>query len=297
MGRDNRQITCVNNSNMSIILGDEFNPFLLTDVDGLYEMAANVATNENGMLDGSSYVGSLLKERNIVLTIKDKSEHASNRNFLYLMFKPKSLGKLTYYEKDGDYKVKRSIDYHVESVTVTGTKGVRTSVISLICPDPYYTDDEDTEVSMTAWDDGFEFEHEFLEEGEEFATLIVQKMVEINNESSVDSLGMEITIDVEGEVVNPRVYHLESNSYIQIGTDSNPFTLEYGDELIISTVTNNKNVYLVRDGVKTNINEYIDENSTYIQLISGTNTISYTASSGEDNMRVLIKYLNKYLGV
>lgn len=297
MGRDSRKITCVNNSNMSIILGDEFNPFLLTDVDGLYQVDVNVATNDNGMLDGSSYVGSLIKERNIVLTIKDKTEHASNRNFLYLMFKPKSKGTLTYYEKDGDYKVERSIEYYVESVDITGSKNTRTSTISLICNDPYFTDKSDTEVSMTAWDSAFEFEHEFLEEGEEFATLTVQKMVEIDNESSFDSLGIEITIDVEGTVINPRVYHLESNSYIQIGTDSNPFTMEYGDELIISTVQNNKNVYLVRDGVKTNINEYIDENSTYIQLISGTNTISYTASDGEDNMRVMIKYKNKYLGV
>lgn len=292
-----RRIKCVSDEDVSITLGDEFNPFVLIDVTGLYEMDAEVNTNDNGVLDGASYVGSRIKARNIVLTIVDKTSHGERRNFLYSLFKPKRKGTLTYYEKDGDFKEERSIEYHVESISSTSQTSARTTTISLICPDPYFSDNEDTEVSMTAWDNGFEFEHEFLEEGEEFATLIVQKMVEFYNDSSMDQLGMEIVIDVEGEVVNPRVYHLESNSYIQIGTDSNPFTLEYGDELIISTVTNNKNVYLVRDGVKTNINEYIDENSTYIQLISGTNTISYTASSGEDNMRVLIKYLNKYLGV
>lgn len=292
-----RRIKCVSDENISITLGDEFNPFVLIDATGLYDVDVDVNTNDNGMLDGASYVGSHIKARNIVLTIVDKAVHGERRNFLYSLFKPKRKGTLTYYEKDGDFKEERSIDYRVESISSTSQTSARTTTISLICPDPYFNDSEDTEIDMTSWDSAFEFEHEFLDEGEEFAALIVQKMVEFDNDSSMDQLGMEITIDIEGDVVNPKIYHLETDSYIQIGSDNNKLSLIYGDELIISTVTNNKNVYLIRNGVKTNINEYIDENSTYIQLISGVNTIQYSADDGEDNMRVMIKYLNKYLGV
>lgn len=295
---DNRKITCLNKeTNTSIVLGSNFSPFLLTDADGLYEMMANVTKNDNGMLDGATYVGTRVKARNIVLTIKDKSLHPTNRNFLYLMFRPDTEGTLTYEETDADFKEKRAIDYRVESVSVSSVKTVRTSTISLICCDPYFTDIEDTNISMTDWDADFEFEHEFVEEGEEFATLIVQKMVEIYNESSVGNIGMEITIDIEGDVTNPKIYQLETDSYIQVGNETNPLNLVYGDELIISTITNDKNVYLKRDGAKININEYIDESSSYIQLITGLNTISYSAEEGEDYMRVLIQYKNKYLGV
>lgn len=295
---DNRKIVCLNKkTNTSITLGSSFNPFLLTDADGLYEVDSNVTKNDNGMLDGATYVGSRLKTRNIVLTVKDKTEHPQNRNFLYLLFAPNAEGTLTYEEKDGDYKVKRSIDYRVEKVSSDSVKRVRTTTISLLCCDPYFSDINNTDVLMSGWSNAFEFPHEFKEEGEEFATIILQKMVEFYNESSASNVGMTFTIDFEGDCINPKIYQLETDSYIQIGNDENPLSLQYGDELTISTISNDKNVYLKRDGVTTNINEYIAEGSSYIQLVTGTNTISYSAKEGEDNMRVLIQYKNKYLGV
>lgn len=298
MGRDNRKITCLNKTtNSSIEFGDSFNPYLLTDADGLYEMMADVTSNDNGMQDGSTYIGTRIKARNIVLTVKDKASHASNRNFLYLLFAPKSEGTLTYSETDAEYKVKRAIDYYVESVSVTSTKQVRTATVSLLCCDPYFSDINDTSIVMTGWENAFEFIHEFKTEGEEFASIVVQKMVEFYNDSTASNIGFTIVIDTEGDVSNPRIYQLETDEYIQIGNDSYPLNLQYGDQLTISTVTNNKNVYLKRDGVTTNINNYVTEGSKYIQLVSGTNTISYSASVGEDNLRVLIKFKNKYLGV
>ena len=61
--------------------------------------------------------------------------------------------------------------------------------------------------------------------------------------------------------------------------------------------TNNKAVYLVRDGVKQEINEYLDEDSDFIQLQHGTNTIRYTADAGEDYLNVTVSYRFRYLGV
>lgn len=60
---------------------------------------------------------------------------------------------------------------------------------------------------------------------------------------------------------------------------------------------NNKAVYLVRDGVKQEINEYLDEDSDFIQLQHGTNTIRYTADAGEDYLNVTVSYRFRYLGV
>ena len=54
---------------------------------------------------------------------------------------------------------------------------------------------------------------------------------------------------------------------------------------------------LVRDGVKQEINEYLDEDSDFIQLQHGTNTIRYTADAGEDYLNVTVSYRFRYLGV
>ena len=75
------------------------------------------------------------------------------------------------------------------------------------------------------------------------------------------------------------------------------FSINAGDVVIITTETNNKAVYLVRDGVKQEINEYLDEDSDFIQLQHGTNTIRYTADAGEDYLNVTVSYRFRYLGV
>ena len=90
--------------------------------------------------------------------------------------------------------------------------------------------------------------------------------------------------------------------------------------MVITTHTGKKNVYLL-DGVSQAeieehkdrygivdwetvislygeaINEYIDEESEYIQLQDGTNTITYTADDGISYLSVSIYYRISYLGV
>jgi len=73
--------------------------------------------------------------------------------------------------------------------------------------------------------------------------------------------------------------------------------LNTGETLIISTVSGNKNVYLISNGVRTIVNNYIEEGSEYIQLINGTNTIRMSADSGEDHLLMKISYRYKFQGV
>lgn len=293
-----REITCTNiTDNISLVFNDTFSPFLLQDVDGIYEVDVNVFSSDNSLSDGATYIGSVIKPRNIVITLADKERHPRHRNLLYSLFKPRSNGIFIYHEDDGDYKETRSIEYVVEKVESTTMKHTRKITISLICPDPFFSDMYDTNVYMSRWRKLFEFQHSFLESKEELAVREVQKLVSFINDSSLDKLGIVITMEAEGNVVNPKIYHFESNSYIQIGTQANPFTMQVKDKLIISTVTNDKNAYLIRNDVRTAINELIDEGSEYIQLIPGDNTLRYSAEEGEDNLLVEIAYKQKYIGV
>lgn len=290
-----RKITCRNEDGIEIVLTDAFSPFLLENCEGIYEFRNNVSTSANTMTDGSTYQGSVTSMRNIVLTLRDKpnADHMKNRELLYNVFKPKSPGTFSYEEND----TKRSVDYYVESVYVTSEERARRATISLLCPDPYFVEPYDISVQMAGWTALWEWQHEFVDGGEEFGSRIQERIKEIENLSAADNIGLTIEIDAAGPVTNPSIYHVEQSEYIQIGTSGHPLELVSGDKVIITTGTNNKHVYLVSGGVESEINEYLSEDSEFIQLMHGINTFGYAADSGDANMIVTISFRYKYLGV
>lgn len=288
-----RTIRCENEDGLSVTFGPVFAPFLLLDCDGIYGFNNNVATSENTMIDGATYQGSVTKMRNIVLTLADKDNHQKNRSLLYNLFKPKSKGKFTYIE-DGDAK---SIDYYVEKVDSDSIKRCRTSTVSLICPDPFFVGPSDVSVTMAGWEAYWEFPHEFMDGGEEFGARVNEKLKTINNDSAADNIGLTITIVAAGAVTNPSVYQVETEEYIKIGTEDKPLNMVAGDKVVITTGTNNKHVYFVHNGVKEEINEYLDEGSEFIQLMHGPNTFGYDAENGDGYMTVVVSFRYRYLGV
>lgn len=290
-----REIICINEDNVSTLLTDRFLPWLLQSAEGLYEVSNTVTRSPNTMTDGSTYQGSVTAERNIVLIMRDRpdSDHKANRELLYSIFKPKSEGTFIYTENG----VTRSIRYYVEKIYIDSEKRSRSATISLICPDPFFTAMEDTVVKMAGWSAMFEWQHEFIDGGEELGARNNERLKAIDNSSAADNIGVTITIDAQGPVTNPTIYHVEQETEIALGTENNPLYLVTGDKLIITTHTNNKHVYLIHEGVKTEINEYLTEESEFIQLQHGINTFGYGASAGVAYVSVTISYRYQYLGV
>lgn len=293
-----RTIICKNADGVEIRMSYEENAvFFIDTVDGVSSVDNSVATSSNTTVDGSTYQGSVTKQRNIVITLLltaySEAEHREYRNMLYKCFKPKTAGTLTFIEEDE----KRIIDYRVESVDIDNTGVNRSATISLICPDPFFKDIADTEIIMAGWENAFEFIHEFKEEGEEFGYRTAEITKAIDNDSAADNIGMEITISATGPVTNPAVYHQEEKEHIKIGTDNQTFSMQAGDILRITTVTNEKDVVLIRDGAEESVNQYLDEESEFIQLVHGANTITYAADTGREYMNVSVKYRYRYLGV
>lgn len=292
-----KKILCRNEDNVQVSFEYDFTPFFLVSCEGITSVYNNVVMSDNTMIDGSTYQGSTTIKRNIVITaqmqVTSRKEAQERRDFLYKTFKPKSTGTFTHTE-EGET---RTIDYKVESLEI-GEKGiVRNIIISLLCPDPFFQAPDDIVVDMAAWESLFEFVHEFVEEGEEFGVRVAEIIKEIPNDSAATNIGMTITFVAEGPVTNPAIFHVESGEFIRVGTSSRPYSMEAGDQVIITTQTNNKNVYQVKDGVKTEINERLDEDSEFIQLSHGVNTLKYDADSGLDYLNVQISYRSLYLGV
>lgn len=290
-----RQIVCENEDGMAVNFGSSFSPFLLENCDGLYDLNVNVSTSDNTMTDGATYLGSVVKPRNIVLTLRDKTgaDHQKNRAVLYDLFKTGSEGNLVYTEND----TSREISYYVESLLIDGVNRARQATVSLLCPDPYFYAVNESNVTMASYDAQFEFPHEFLSGGEELGAKNTEKLKTIENTGAVGGIGLTIVITAAGPVTNPSVTHVENAEAILLGTEEKPLELQLGDTVIITTATGNKHVYLVSGGVQREINEYLDESSVFIQLSRGKNTFGYTADDGADDMTVEISYRYKYLGV
>lgn len=289
----NRKITCKNNEGMSVTFGSAFSPYLLADCDGIYTVSNKVGISDNTMTDGATYQGTVVQKRNIVLTLKDKSDHRLNRYQLYQLFPPDTKGTLIYSE-DG---VDRVIDYYVEKIDPDSIDKVRTATISLICPDPFFRATSDIELTMAGWESAFTFIHAFTADGETFGTRINERLKTIENNSGAKGIGLTIEITANGAVSNPSITQVETGDFIKVGTTAHPLSMVNGDVLTITTETNNKKVKLTHEGTTTEINEYLDEDSEFIQLIAGKNTIGYAADSGEAYMTVKLIYREKYLGV
>ena len=290
-----RSIICDNHNGSRMTFDTSaFKPFILAHVDGIYLSENNVTISDNTMTDGGTYQGSVKKKRNIVLTLKDRPNNVynqRNRDALYILFPEASLGTLTY-EENG---ITRKVDYYVEKVYMPGKKG-NVITVSLLCADPFFYDTEPETVQMANWVADFEFIHEFVAAGEELGHRSAERLVNIVNDTATDNIGMTITMEAVSNVLNPRITRVESDTHIQLGSDDYPFQMVNGDVVIITTSTNDKHVYLLRGTEKTEINEYMTEESVFIQLMRGNNNIGYTADSGDEYLSVSIQYRMKYSG-
>lgn len=283
-----KYITCRNAAGKEVTFTYDYTPFHLISIEGVYKVESNVHMEENTMIDGSTYQGSVMRQRDIVITAEMRDNYVFNRDLLYKVFKQKEYGTLIYREED----IEREINYIVENVEI-GEKGViRDITISLRCPDPYFKELDDIEINMTSWRDLFEWPHEFLNAGEEFAVKDAEQIKDIDTESAADYIGITAIIAADGDVTNPSIYHFEHDETIKVNT-----VLRAGERLIITTEKDNKNIYLEKDGDRTEINHLMDEDSEFIQLVNGVNTIQYDAESGAEYMNVMIMYRRRYEGV
>lgn len=285
-----RSITCLNNNkNLSITFNDKFSPFLLQKVEGLYTVSNKINTTENSTTDGSTFNSSQSVERNIVIYLADRDVHAKNRRTLYNLFTEGNIGTLIYHDDDGIYPVDLEINYYVEKIDFDSLKRVRKGIISLVCTDPYFYGVNDIIVNMSAWVKQFEFPHEF--KLEELGYYTAERIKRIENDST-DDVPLTISIYADGDVKNPILTHVEKNEVIAIGWNGLPFSMVRGDELIITTAPNNKNIYF--NGVKAN--NRIRDDTVFFTLQSGLNTLHYSADEGIELMQVKIVYREKFPG-
>lgn len=283
-----KTVKCENNNGISVVFAydHDMTEFFLVSLDGVYRMKNAVHTSDNATTDGSSYGGETLEQRNIVITANIRRNYRENRDHLSRVFKKGAEGTL-YHTEDGQT---RKIKYRVEDIDIADKGVLRPAVISLICTDPYFKDDETTHIEMANWESQFEFPCEIPEEGMEFGVRLKERIKVVDN-ASTTSIGIQMTIIAEDVVVNPSIMNVTTGE-----TQKLLCTMQPDDQIVINTEQGNIDVVLFRGGEKIDYNYTVDEeNEGYIQLEAGRNYINYTADAGEDYMNVNFDFENCYV--
>lgn len=260
-------------------------PFFIKSITGIHEMIGNVSTTKNAWSVGEKYNGTSISKRNIVINIEMFDNFVNNRLLLYKMLPLKEIGKLYYYEDD----ISRKIEYYVESVSISDSGIPRTAQISLICNNPYFTDIEENVVNIFNWEPKLEFPISINnEEKMEFARKNSNILAIIENDTNIE-IGMHIKFTFKDEVVNPGLLNINSQETLMLNG-----LFSSNDIVEITTFINNKNIVLLQDDQKKNINNLLKFGTKYLQVHPGTNTFKSISDSGTSNFITEISYVKNY---
>ena len=292
-----KSITVTNEQGFSMTFTEVFTDgFVLENATGVQEAKADVIRTENAMGDGSIWNSSRMKERNIVLTLRDlpHADHRRNRARLYRLFPIKSGGTLTY----TDGTVTRVIPVYCESVTADAKNLANSFTISLISPNPYFTDPEPTDVALAAWEGAFEFDFEFDAEAldtdvQEFGTRTEDLIVTCENAGDVPC-GFVLTFSAAGTITDPGILNVDTGEQLTLN-----LTLGAGDSVAVDTRFGHRTAVLTSGGVQYNVFRYITAGSTFLQLPPGeshfTATLGGSAATSAD-LDISIRYETNYIG-
>lgn len=135
----------------------------IRNIDGLTPVKATINTATFGSVDGAAYTGSNVPTRNIVLTIHPNPDwdlwtSEELRRLLYSYFMPKLLTRFIFYSDDIPPV---EIYGYVEDVSPNLFSSDVEIQVSIICPDPYFTELNPTIISGASSDgsDPIDFEY------------------------------------------------------------------------------------------------------------------------------------------
>lgn len=148
-----------NTSLLSLPIGvpSPSNPFFVREVEGLDPVRASVTTTSYSIMDGAKFQHAGVDIRNIVMTIAIKpstesgSDPSSHRDAIYRDLPPKSAVILVFtntdYNTGGSSTVR--IKGYIESVESPIFSSETEIQVSIICPDPYFSNNAPIKIPGT----------------------------------------------------------------------------------------------------------------------------------------------------
>ena len=290
------RVKFINSRGQSIQLGND-GPFILTKIEGTGAVNVDIQSHKSPYQDGETYLGNTLEPRflsiEIMILADNIDEMARYRHKILQAFNPKlGQGKLIYQLGNIKREIKAISELAPVFPDAEGFKDtMQPGLIQLYCSNPFFKDISETKEEVAIWRGSFEFPLEIVEEGIELGYREPSLIVNVLNKGDVPC-GMKIQFKALATVVNPSLFNVNTREYFKINK-----VLEAGEIITVTTHFQNKRVELSKNGVVSNAFNWIDLNSTFLQLDVGDNLFRYDADEGLDNLEVSIYYTPQYLGV
>lgn len=268
-------------------------PFVLETIENTASTGANIATSHSAGQDGITVDSINIKEKLLPVTCgivgQNKVDLDNKRGYISSIFNPKHKGELVYTNNT----VTRKIQCRVQDITFQSNIGLmQKCLIQFLCPLPFWSEEFEKKEEVALWVGDFEFPLEIPDEGIEMGHRVSNLIVNINNYGAVEC-GMRIQFKALATVTSPSLFNVNTREFIKVNR-----TLKAGDVLEITTEFANKRIEVIKsNGTRENVFNWLDLDSTFLQLEVGDNLFRYDAEKGIDNLEVAIYYSPLYLGV
>lgn len=274
---------------------------LVSNVDGLGPVKANVNMTNVASMDGAIFNSARMQTRNIVLTLifQPCPTIEDARHLTYKLFPVKKRVKI---EVETDRHTVYTYGY-VESNEPAIFSSSESAQISILCPTSYFVESTENSISFSSVNPRFEFafQHPYGD-----ATSIV--LSEINNEHSKTivyegtyEIGPFVTMHFLGSVGDITLTHSEQNLKMVLSAEKIKkivgSDIQDGDEIEISMEKGNKYVDHIRNGVRHNIINALTLDSDWFVLENGENTFVYNTEKDPNNLYVVLSYQTAFEGV
>lgn len=241
---------------LTLTLEDPENGYLVTGIDGLDPVPANIVSSSFGGQDGEQFQNSYREKRNIILKLAYEPDYANTtvaalRSQLYNFFMTKSNVTLFFHLEGGG---QRKISGKVEDMDAPLFTKDPYAHISILCLLPDFCNQTPVLVSATT----------------------VETTVEtaFNYPGSIDT-GIIFKLLLNRSLSNFTIFHRSPDNTIQEVEFAYP--LLSGDILEISSLSGNKYVNLTRAGNTESVLYGLSPSSRWLSLKSGENKIRVSA--------------------
>lgn len=284
------KITLTNDRQEKIRLSDLVKGYRIKEIRGLSPADADIATTEYALSNGSMITNRRIPKRNIVIDFYLSTSQAEEVK-LGLYEKLHTAEQLRF-----DYETKNISAYAngvLETFDAKTWQGMPSFQLSLICPDPYFYDTEETVGAYSQTTDGFQFPlPEGLavpENGIAFSTVTTGRTITLQNKGA--DTGLTVQAEFSGTASFFQIRKVETDELLTIG-----FNFRAGDVLTIVSTDSEKTVTVRRTSETINaINGFVS-GSEWLTMTRGQNSFELQ-SDGLGSVNATIGFRKRYSGV
>ena len=262
-------------------------------ITGLSDTRNTVFTVQSMGQDGDTYIGGRIDRREIEITGSirepDKARAFVLRRELSRVLNPQLSATLTY--RFGD--TVRIIDCVPDSAPSYSRSAVLLDyAVSLICPNPFWREENEQSAQIAAWVGDWEFPFEIpMDTGMEFGHREPSLIVTVTNRGDVRT-GMRMVFRAVGDLTDPSLLNINTGESIKLSTG-----MAAGDVIIVTTHFGRKRVIQRRGGVVSDALYLLDPDSVFLTLDVGDSQFRYDAGTNIQNLEVTLFFNNQYLSV